>query len=78
MTLSIQPSTWSNEWWGSYSNSKYILMMECFKTTHDAIAKTQANQVKIRTYYTQYKREHGPLYGDDDESSTEISFPLNS
>lgn len=76
VTLNIYPSNWDNNWWGAYSTSKYFFMMETFRTTLDGIAKSQENQIKLRLAYNTYKEEHGPLYGDDDESETEISFPL--
>lgn len=76
VTLNIYPTNWDSAWWGSYSTSKYFFMMETFKTTLDGIAKTQENQLALRRAYNEYKLEYGPLYGDDDENETEISFPL--
>lgn len=76
VTLQIYPSNWDNAWWGSYSTSKYFFMMETFKKTLDGIEKTQDNQVLLRRAYNEYKVQNGPLYGDDDQSDVEISFPL--
>ena len=76
VTLNIYPTSWDSAWWGSYSTSKYFFMMEIFKTTLDGIAKSQENQLELRRSYNEYKKEYGPLYGDDDESEIEISFPL--
>lgn len=77
VTLQIYPSSWDSKFWGSYSTAKYFFMMETFKATYDKIEKKQENRVKVRAAYNKYKEEHGPLYGDDDESETEITFPLS-
>lgn len=77
VTLQIYPSKWAPDQWGPYSTSKYFFMMETFKATYDQIEPNQENQVEINRQYNAYKREHGPLYGDDEESQTEISFPLS-
>lgn len=76
VTLNIYPANWDSAWWGSYSTSKYFFMMETFKTTLDGIAKSQDSQLTLRRAYNKYREDYGKLYGDDDESEIEISFPL--
>lgn len=76
VTLQVYPSDWNSEQWGLYSSSKYILMMETFKTVHSQIPRTTETLLEIRrAYLLDYKPKYGPLYGDDERSDEEITFP---
>ena len=76
VTLQVYPQSWDSATWGAYSTAKYFLMMETFRAVHDDISKTVDNQLKIRAAYNAFKKENGPLYGDDEDSGTEIAFPI--
>lgn len=75
VVLQIYPTDWNSAFWGSYSTSKYLLMMETFKAVHGDIQQTAGNKTRIKEAYDAYKSANGPLYGDDVASETEISFP---
>ena len=78
VTLQIYPSDWNSDFWGAYSTSKYILMMETFGAVHSGIEQNNETKIRIRTAYNEYKSETGEaLFGDDENSGTEISFPVN-
>lgn len=75
VTLQIYPSDWNSNFWGAYSTSKYLLMMDVFGAVHGDIGQTNATKLEIMRAYNSYKAENGPLYGDDANSDTEIEFP---
>lgn len=76
VVLQIYPQDWNNQFWGAYSTSKYIFMMETFKAVHGDIEQNNDSKLQIRSAYNAWKAENGPLYGDDEDSGTEIAFPL--
>lgn len=76
VTLQLYPGSWDTTWWGIYSTSKYVFMMETFKTTIEGIEKSQASQIRLKQAYAEYSKTNGPLYGDDEMSNEEIDFPL--
>ena len=51
-------------------------MMETFKAVHGDIEQNNDSKLQIRSAYNAWKAENGPLYGDDEDSGTEIAFPL--
>lgn len=75
VVLQIYPSDWNNQFWGAYSTSKYFLIMETFQAVHGDIETNTTNKVAILAAYNSYKAQYGALYGDDEDSETEIAFP---
>lgn len=75
VSLQIYPSDWNSQFWGAYSTAKYFLIMETFGKVHGDIEQTTDTKLEIRAAYNAYKAEYGALYGDDNDSDTEIVFP---
>ena len=76
VNLDLYPDDWNAAFWGRYSVSKYILMMETFRCVHKDIERNFDSYMAIMEAYALYKQENGPLYGDDDYSDEEIEFPV--
>lgn len=75
VNLDLYPDDWNAAFWGRYSVSKYILMMETFRCVHGDIERDFDSYMAIVKAYALYKLENGPLYGDDEYSDEEIEFP---
>ena len=71
VTYKIKPSTWRDEAWGTYSDAKYMFMMDVLDKTYSSMMDYELPTVVDA--YEAYKAEGGdPIYDDNNE---EITFP---
>lgn len=71
VTYKIKPSTWRDEAWGTYSDAKYMFMMDVLDKTYSSMMDYELRTVVDA--YEAYKAEGGdPICDDNNE---EITFP---
>lgn len=70
----IRPADFSTDFWGTYSNNKYKVMMDCFGTTYRNIEQTPANGRKVVAYYKTNYTDKGLKLMDDEAEPAEIKF----
>lgn len=76
VNLSIKPADWGVKChWGTYSNNKYLFMMDHFKKVYDDTPQTDENLNWIAEQYKEYRKTNPPLM-DDEKEPVEITFPV--
>ncbi len=79
VSFSIRPSAWgAQNHWGTYSNQKYLFMLEHFKKTYADIPRTEENLQWIADEYAKYREAGNPPLMDDEKEPGEIFFPVNN
>lgn len=71
----IEPQSWNSEYFGIYSNNKYMFMMDVFGMVFGDIPLTAESKKTVREAYDQYRKNNPPLL-DDENPREEIVFPL--
>ena len=67
----LQPSGWNN-YFGTYSNGKYLFMLDTFGGIYASIPQTTTNRQLVREAYRLYRQDNPPILDDD---GNEIVFP---
>ena len=70
-TYRLKPGTWNN-YFGTYSDGKYLFMLDFFGAVYSSIGNTAENRRLVREAYAEYRTGHEAIL---DENGNEIVFP---
>lgn len=75
----IKPAAWDlTKFWGTFSNNKYLFMMDHFHKIYGDIPRTNENLREIAEAYKRYRKAGNPPLMDDEKESEEIHFPIEN